>query len=57
MSGYNKWAVAQVLAIKPPGAYTLAEHQERIRKQLREEKSIRRTLDNLRREMYVSLRL
>ncbi|MFM8780106.1 MAG: peptidylprolyl isomerase, partial [Gemmatimonadota bacterium] len=57
MSGFNKWAVAQVLAIKPPGEYTLAENQERIRKQLREEKSIRRTLDNLRREMYVSLRL
>ncbi|MFN5153952.1 MAG: peptidylprolyl isomerase [Gemmatimonadota bacterium] len=57
MSGYNKWAVAQVLAIKPPGEYSLAENQERIRKQLREEKSIRRTLDNLRREMYVSLRL
>ena len=56
-SGFNKWAVAQVTDAKPAGAYTLEENQERIRRQLREEKSIRRTLDNLRRELYVSLRL
>jgi len=56
-SGLNKWAIAQVLVAKPPGEFTLEEYQENIRKQLREEKSIRRTLDNLRREMYVSLRL
>ena len=56
-SGFNKWAVAQVTDAKPAGEYTLEENQERIRRQLREEKSIRRTLDNLRRELYVSLRL
>ena len=56
-SGLNKWAVAQVLVSKPEGAFTLEEYQENIRKQLREEKSIRRTLDNLRREIYVSLRI
>jgi peptidyl-prolyl cis-trans isomerase SurA len=56
-TGLNKWAIVQVLAIKPAGEVTLAEFQENIRKQLREEKSIRRTLDILRREMYVSLRL
>lgn len=56
-TGLNKWAVAQVLGTKPAGAVTLEEFQENIRKQLREEKSIRRTLDNLRREIYVSLRL
>ena len=56
-SGFNKWAVAQVTALKPAGEYTLEENQARIRSQLREEKSIRRTLDNLRRELYVSLRL
>lgn len=53
----NKWAVAQVTSIKDAGEYTLEEYQERIRQQLREEKSLRRTLDNLRREYYVSLRL
>ena len=56
-SGFNKWAVAQVTGLKPAGEYTLEENQARIRSQLREEKSIRRTLDNLRRELYVSLRL
>ena len=56
-TGLNKWSVVQVLGIKAAGAVTLEEYQENIRKQLREEKSIRRTLDNLRREIYVSLRL
>lgn len=56
-SGFNKWAVAQVVSEKPAGAYTLAEYQERIRAQLREERSIRRTLDKLRTEFYVSIRL
>ena len=56
-TGFNKWAIAQVLVSKPQGRFTLEEYQENIRKQLKEEKSIRRTLDNLRREMYVSLRI
>jgi len=56
-SGFNKWAVAQVISEKPAGEYTLAEYQERIRAQLREERSIRRTLDKLRTEFYVSIRL
>ncbi len=56
-NGLNKWAVVQVLGLKAAGVVTLEEFQENIRKQLREEKSIRRTLDNLRREIYVSLRL
>jgi peptidyl-prolyl cis-trans isomerase SurA len=56
-TAYNKWAVAQVTGLRPAGAYTLEEYQERIRQQLREEKSLRRTLDNLRRQYYVSLRL
>ena len=46
-----------MLGLKAAGVVTLEEYQENIRKQLREEKSIRRTLDNLRREIYVSLRL
>ena len=56
-TGLNKWAIVQVLGFKAEGVVTLEEFQENIRKQLREEKSIRRTLDNLRREIYVSLRL
>ncbi len=56
-TGLNKWAVVQVIGLKAAGVVTLEEYQENIRKQLREEKSIRRTLDILRREIYVSLRL
>lgn len=56
-SGFNKWAVAQVISTRTAGEYTLADYQERIRAQLREERSIRRTLDKLRNEFYVSLRL
>ncbi len=56
-TGLNKWAVAHVTTTREAGAFTLEEYQERVRNQLREEKSTRRTLDNLRREMYVSLRL
>lgn len=53
----NKWVVAQVIEAKPAGEYSLDEFQERVRAQLKEEKSTRRTLDALRREYYVSLRL
>ena len=56
-TGVPKAIVLQLTSTKPPGEYTLEEYQERLRQQLREEKSMRRTLDNLRREYYVSLRL
>lgn len=53
----RKFAVAQITLAKPAGEWELDEFQERVRTQLREEKSNRRTLDTLRREYYVSLRL
>lgn len=53
----NKWVLAQVIESKPAGDYSLDEFQERVRAQLKEEKSTRRTLDALRREYYVTLRL
>jgi len=53
----RKYIFAQVTSAKPAGEWTLDEYQERVRKQLREERSTRRTLDILRREYYVSLRL
>jgi peptidyl-prolyl cis-trans isomerase SurA len=53
----RKFAVAQITLAKPAGEWELDEFQERVRKQLREEKSNRRTLDTLRREYYVTLRL
>lgn len=56
-TGLRKYIMAQVTTAKAAGEWTLDEYQERVRKQLREERSTRRTLDNLRREYYVSLRL
>ncbi len=56
-TGLSKWAMVQVITTKPAGQVTLEDAQENIRRQLREEKAIRRTLDILRREIYVSLRL
>jgi peptidyl-prolyl cis-trans isomerase SurA len=53
----NKWVVAQVIEARPAGEHSLAEFQERVRAQLKEEKATRRTLDVLRREYYVSIRL
>ncbi len=56
-TGLRKYIVANVMSAKPAGEWSLEEFQERVRRQLREEKSMRRTLDILRREYYVSLRL
>ncbi len=56
-TGLRKFVVAQVTMAKPAGEWELADYQERIRRQLQEERSTRRTLDNLRREYYVSVRL
>lgn len=53
----SKYIVAFVTQAKAAGQWSLADYQERIRKQLQEERSTRRTLDILRREYYVSLRL
>jgi hypothetical protein len=43
--------------VDPGGEYTLTDLRERVRQQLVEEGSIRRFLDGLRKEMYVSIRL
>jgi peptidyl-prolyl cis-trans isomerase SurA len=56
-TGLRKYVAARVMTAKPAGEWTVAEFQERVRRQLREEKSTRRTLDILRREYYVSIRL
>ena len=53
----NKWVFAQMIESRSAGEYSLREFQERVRAQLKEEKSTRRTLDALRREYYVALRL
>ncbi|MBX9927996.1 MAG: peptidylprolyl isomerase [Gemmatimonadaceae bacterium] len=52
-----KIVVLKLEAEQPGGAYTVADLRERIKGQLAEEKTIRRVLDQLRKEQYVSLRL
>jgi peptidyl-prolyl cis-trans isomerase SurA len=56
-ASHNKWVLAQIIAARPAGEYSLDEYQERVRAQLKQEKSTRRTLDALRREYYVSVRM
>lgn len=57
IGGHPKYVVAQLLTSDPGGEYTLADLRERVRQQLVEEGSIRRFLDSLRKEFYVSIRL
>jgi peptidyl-prolyl cis-trans isomerase SurA len=56
-SGKPKFVIIQVTERNEGGEYTVADMRDRIRSQLQQEKSIRRVLDALRREQYVSLRL
>ena len=57
LAGKPKFVVAQLITVDAGGEYTLADLRERVRAQLVEEGSIRRFLDGLRKEMYVSIRL
>lgn len=57
LSGHPKFVVAQLASVDEGGEFTLADLRERVRQQLVEEGSIRRFLDSLRKEFYVSIRL
>jgi peptidyl-prolyl cis-trans isomerase SurA len=52
-----KNVVLQLQSAAEGGEFTLSDMRERIRDQLRQENSIRRLLDSLRRQTYVSVRL
>ena len=54
--GVNKYVIAQVSFLDEAGEYTLSEMRERIRAQLSEERSMRRLIDNLKKQTYVSVR-
>ena len=54
--GIPKFVVAQLVTVDEGGEYTLADLKERVRQQLSEEASYRRLLDNLRKQLYVSIR-
>jgi peptidyl-prolyl cis-trans isomerase SurA len=54
--GINKFVVAQITFLDDAGEYTLAEMRERIRSQLSEERSMRRLIDTLKKQTYISVR-
>ncbi|MGH7710263.1 MAG: foldase protein PrsA [Gemmatimonadaceae bacterium] len=55
--GVPKFVVAQVIEVDSGGEYTVAELREQLRESLAEAKAIRRLIDTLKRETYVSVRL
>jgi peptidyl-prolyl cis-trans isomerase SurA len=55
--GVPKFVVAQVIEADSGGVYTVAELRDQLREQLAEAKAIRRLIDTLKRETYVSVRL
>jgi peptidyl-prolyl cis-trans isomerase SurA len=57
VGGHPKFVVAQVASVDEGGEYTLEDLRARVRQQLVEEGSIRRLLDGLRKELYVSIRV
>ena len=56
-TGVPKNVVLQLETAAEGGEFTLADMRERIRETLRQENSIRRLLDSLRAQTYVSMRL
>jgi parvulin-like peptidyl-prolyl isomerase len=55
-SGVNKFVIVQITLLDEAGEYTLAEMRERIRAQLSEERSMRRLIDTLKKQTYISVR-
>ena len=55
--GQPKFAVLQIVTETAAGEYVASEIRDQIRAQLSDERSIRKLLDELRKETYVSLRL
>ena len=55
--GVPKYVVAQILQANEGGEYTVADFRTTIRDQLAEERAIRRLIDTMKRETYVSVRL
>ena len=56
-SGFPKVVVAQIIKAVEGGELTVADLRETIREQIAQEKAMRRLLDSLRRQTYVSVRL
>jgi peptidyl-prolyl cis-trans isomerase SurA len=56
-TGAPKFVVARITETSAGGDYTVADLRSTIRDQLQQERSIRRLLDQLRKEVYVSIRV
>ena len=56
-NGTSKYVVLEITSTSPGGPVTLAEFRNRIRDQLALEKLSKRVIEQLRKEMYVSIRL
>ena len=56
-TGVPKFVVAQMIKVVEGGEMTIGDLRETIREQLAQEKAMKRLVDNLRKETYVSLRL
>ena len=57
VAGRPKYVIARLVTTDEGGEYKLSDMRERVRQQLVEEGSIRRFLDSLRKDTYVSVRL
>lgn len=57
IAGRPKFVVARLATVEEGGEYKLSDLRDRVRQQLVEEGSIRRFLDTLRKQSYVSIRL
>ena len=55
-AGISKYVIAQITFLDEAGEYTLDEMRGRIRSQLSEERSMRRLIDTLKKQTYISIR-
>jgi peptidyl-prolyl cis-trans isomerase SurA len=56
-NGLRKWVVLQLASAEVGGELKMSDVRDRIRAQLTQEKTARRILDQLRKELYVSVRM
>jgi peptidyl-prolyl cis-trans isomerase SurA len=55
--GAKKYVVAQIIKADDGGDYTLSDFKNQIRDQLAQERGMRRVIDQMRKDLYVSVRL
>ena len=55
--GAKKFVVAQIVKADDGGDYTLADFKNQVRDQLAQERGMRRVIDQMRKDLYVSVRI